>query len=207
MTQKEHHPPPHAGRPRSTEADAAILEAAADLLLEEGLDGVSVDRVARRAGVSRPTIYRRYPGKTELLIAAIHWVYRYQPEQELPAPRDLEELLRWWALALEGPENAGIRTLTLRLLGVGHDHPEFAAAFRAVSVEPRNAMVREVLLRERDRGRFPEDTDLEVVRKLLAGAVLMHLTTNPHGSTVEEAERFFLAVLRETRFQPLGVDH
>ena len=58
------------GRPRSTEADEAILEAAVDLFAECGFDGLTVEGVAARAGVGKATIYRRYPGKLDLVIAA-----------------------------------------------------------------------------------------------------------------------------------------
>ena len=50
--------PAKRGRPRSEKARDAILGAAAELLLEEGLDAVSMDAVAARAGVSKATIYR-----------------------------------------------------------------------------------------------------------------------------------------------------
>lgn len=194
---------PRPGRPRSSQADEAILEAAADLMIEGGLDGASIDQVAKRAGVTRPTVYRRYAGRTELLIAAIHWTYRYQP-QELPEPRDIEEMLHWWAHAIEAPENTRIRRLMLRLMHSAQDHPEFVAAFRRLSTEPRNALIRRVLKREQERGRFPQDADLEIVRQILAGAVAVHLTAHPEGITVRQAEEFLLAVLGETRFQPHG---
>lgn len=172
-------------------------------MIEGGLDGVSIDQVAKRAGVTRPTVYRRYSGRTELLIAAVHWTFRYQPE-ELPEPRDIEEMLRWWAHAIEAPENAHIRQLMLRLMPTAQDHPEFTEAFRRLSVEPRNALIRGVLKREQERGRFPEDTDLEIVRQILAGAVTVHLTTHPGGTSVRQAEEFLLAVLTETHFRPNG---
>lgn len=200
MTQQ---PPARPGRPRSPQVDEDILEAAADLMIEGGIEGASIDRVARRAGVSRPTVYRRYSGRTELLIAAIHWAFRYQPE-ELPEPGGVEEMLRWWARAIEAPENTRIRRLMLRLMPAAQDHPEFAEAFRRLSTEPRNALVRGVLERERERGRFPPDADLEIVRQILAGAVAVHLTTHPRGTTVRRAEEFLLAVLAHTCFLPNG---
>ena len=196
-------PSPRPGRPRSSQADEAILEAASDLMIEGGIDGASIDRVAKRAGVTRPTVYRRYSGKTELLIAAIHWTFRYQP-QELPEPGDIEEMLRWWAHAIEAPENIRIRRLMLRLMPSAQDHPDFVEEFRRLSTEPRNALIRGVLKREQERGRFPQDADLEIVRQVLAGAVVVHLTTHPEGTTVRQAEEFLLAVLGETRFRPHG---
>lgn len=60
------------GRPRSTEADDAIARAALALLAESGFEGVTVEAVAQRAGVARSTVYRRYPGKPELLVSVLH---------------------------------------------------------------------------------------------------------------------------------------
>jgi AcrR family transcriptional regulator len=58
------------GRPRSAEADGAILEAAVDLFAEGGFDGLTVEGVAARANVGKATIYRRYPCKVDMVIAA-----------------------------------------------------------------------------------------------------------------------------------------
>jgi AcrR family transcriptional regulator len=58
------------GRPRSHEADRAILDAAIEEYGEHGLGGLTVDAVAARAGVGKATIYRRYPSKADLVIAA-----------------------------------------------------------------------------------------------------------------------------------------
>src|SRR5581483_9010182 len=51
------------GRPRSAEADRAILTATVDLLAERGLAAMSIEEVAARAGVGKTTIYRRWPSK------------------------------------------------------------------------------------------------------------------------------------------------
>src|ERR1700742_4798728 len=59
------------GRPRSEQAEQAIIEATLDLFAEEGFDGVCVEAVAARAGVGKATIYRRWPNKEELLLAAL----------------------------------------------------------------------------------------------------------------------------------------
>lgn len=59
-----------AGRPRSLRADQAILEAATDVFIDRGWDGLRVEDVAVRACVGKTTIYRRYPSKLDLLLAA-----------------------------------------------------------------------------------------------------------------------------------------
>ncbi|MFG3301822.1 TetR/AcrR family transcriptional regulator [Micromonospora chersina] len=58
------------GRPREERVTGAVLSAVLDLVAEKGLDAVTMDAVAARAGVSKPAIYRRWPGKHDLLIAA-----------------------------------------------------------------------------------------------------------------------------------------
>ena len=83
------------GRPRSTEADEAILVAAVELFAEVGLEGLTVEEVAARAGVGKATIYRRYQGKVDLVIAAV----RHFTEGPVEAPDtgatrgDLRELV------------------------------------------------------------------------------------------------------------------
>ena len=59
------------GRPRSEVAHRAILDAARDLLIEEGFAGLRLEHVAARAGVGKATIYRRYRSKDELVTAAV----------------------------------------------------------------------------------------------------------------------------------------
>src|SRR4051812_21660767 len=58
-------------RRRGQELEDALLDAAWDELTEQGYDTFTIDAVAARAGTSRPVIYRRWPGKHELVRAAI----------------------------------------------------------------------------------------------------------------------------------------
>jgi AcrR family transcriptional regulator len=79
------------GRPRDATADDAILRAAAELVAEEGYNRVSMDAVARRAGVARATVYRRWPSKAQLVHEAVF------PEPETSAlsqPGSLAEYVR-----------------------------------------------------------------------------------------------------------------
>jgi AcrR family transcriptional regulator len=59
------------GRPRSVEADEAILEAAVDVFAEVGFEALTMEGVALRAGVGKNTLYRRYPNKLELVVSAV----------------------------------------------------------------------------------------------------------------------------------------
>ena len=61
---------PGRGRPRSVEADRAILAATVDLLASRGLAAMSIEEIAARAGVGKATIYRRWPSKGLLALDA-----------------------------------------------------------------------------------------------------------------------------------------
>ncbi len=90
------------GARRNPQSEAAVLEAARQLLVDRGYAGFSVDEVARRAGAGKPTIYRWWPTKADLFIA----VYGLEKAQMVPVPdlgnleRDLvaytTELWRFW---------------------------------------------------------------------------------------------------------------
>jgi AcrR family transcriptional regulator len=78
--------PAHRGRPRSLQSEEAILEATGKLLSSEGYLGLTVSKVAARARASKSTIYRRWPTKEHLVMAAFdRW--------PVMVPRDRGDLL------------------------------------------------------------------------------------------------------------------
>ncbi|RZQ65850.1 TetR/AcrR family transcriptional regulator [Amycolatopsis suaedae] len=184
------------GRPRSTEADAAILEAALDLLIERGIEATSIEQVARRAGVTRATVYRRFPDKTRLLVATVEAAYGNPPRS--PEIRDIEQLISGWARALAAPRQ---RRLLRRLYGAVDDAPEVARAYQDLFGHDRDAARREVFELARTRGRLPADTDPDVLLDLLTGAVWQHLATRPDTEGQDEAERYLRAVLHQAGYQ------
>src|SRR5512142_1481611 len=124
------------GRPRSAEADRAILTATADLLAERGLAAMSIEEVAARAGVGKTTIYRRWPSKGLLALDA--FVISFRAEQPLPDTGslrgDLLSALRAWVRATTqtpmGPMLTGL------IAEAQHD-PERRGAWRDRGLEPR----------------------------------------------------------------------
>lgn len=72
------------GRPRDVEKNSAIIEAASDLFLELGFDGTSMDGVAKRAGVSKQTVYSHFSSKEQLFGDAVHAaIAAYYPDRAL----------------------------------------------------------------------------------------------------------------------------
>jgi AcrR family transcriptional regulator len=195
MTDRERVP----GRPRSKDADAAVLAAALDLLIEAGVGAVGFEQVARRAGVTRATVYRRFPDRTRLLVAAVEAAFGDPPAE--PEIRDVEHVLSGWAHVLSDPRT---RRLLRRLYGAMDDVPELARAYRVRFGEPRDRARTAVFERARARGELPEDTEPQVLLDVLTGAVWQHLATRPDTATAAEAERYLRAVLHQAGYRPGG---
>jgi AcrR family transcriptional regulator len=157
------------GRPRSAEADRAILDAAGELLASRGLSGMSIEEVAARAGVSKATIYRRWPSKGLLALDAFMIMFRsLQPPVDTGSLRgDLLSALRAWVRAVTTTP-AG-RLLASLIAEAQHD-PELHAAWRDRVLEPLRTQHRMVLERAVARGDISPDVDQEVVLDLFFGA-------------------------------------
>ena len=170
-------PAEHAprGRPRSAKAHEAILEAAAGLLLEHGLDAVSMDEVAARAGVSKATIYRWWPTKESLALDALYtdWVGVAPVPKDTGSLRgDLLELLTPWACLVSAQPYA---RLIAALLAEGRTDPAFAAEYQRRIIGPRRDQAREIFHRAIERGEIPADLDLEVALDLIYGPIYHRL--------------------------------
>lgn len=175
-----------------------MLTAALDLIAESGVDGVSIEQVAKRAGVARTTVYRRYATRDELVIAALvanekAVLASFQVPDE-PGPGDL---VATWSVALSEPR---ARRLLRRMMSVPRDHPDLWAAFRKASVDSREQGIHDLLVRAQEHGELADDTDLEMVHALLTGAVVVHLTNYPDDAPAEEIASFFWRVLRTIGF-------
>ena len=164
------------GRPRSEKARTAILAAAIDLLLEQGLHAMSMDDVAQRAGVSKATIYRWWPSKELLALDALATALATptpDTQRNTGSLRgDLLAGLRTWLRQLKqrpyGRVIAG-------LVAQAQTDPEFAKLYREHFVQPRRANTRELLRRAIDRGEIPPDTNIDVTLDLLYGPIYHRL--------------------------------
>jgi AcrR family transcriptional regulator len=163
------------GRPRSEKARKAVLEAAAELLLERGLSAVSMDAVAERAGVSKATIYRWWPTKETLALDALYteWAAAAPDPRDTGSLRgDLLALLLPWAKLVGSRPFARV---IAALITEAQTDPVFAAEYRQRVVEPRRDQAREVFRRAIDRGEIPADTNTEVALDLIYGPLYHRL--------------------------------
>jgi AcrR family transcriptional regulator len=158
------------GRPRSERADRAIIDAALSLFAETGPEGLCIEQVAARAGVGKATIYRRWPGKEDLLLDAMASLQSPLPD---PAGRSVREdlitLLAAVSEAVADPRRA--REFAL-LLGEGAKYPRLMARYVETVLEPRREVIRSVLRRGVATGELRAGVDIEAALFMLTGAVL-----------------------------------
>jgi AcrR family transcriptional regulator len=150
---------------RGDGARQRVLRAALDVLDEHGLPGFTMEAVARRAGASKATLYRRWPTVGALLVDAMDATF-----QPLPVPdtgrveTDVAQLLTAFVALLE-------HTPFPRLLAAFIDAAErdpTLAALHADLTRRRREPALTVLARAQERGQLPDDLDLELLTDLLA---------------------------------------
>ena len=139
------------GRPRSTEADRAIIDAVLEEVIQEGIDGMSIEQVAARAGVAKATVYRRWPNKEALLLDAVTGVEVELPTLVGSSVRDdlvtlVDSMRRRIADAAQPGESLASRLYPC-MIAEGTRHPEIAAKYKQRVVEQRREAVREVIRR------------------------------------------------------------
>ena len=158
------------GRPRSEQAEQAIIEATLDLFAEKGFEGVCVEVVAARAGVGKATIYRRWPNKEELLLAAFASLKSPFPEPKGVSVRD-DLLAMVEVMCADKADPRKARRYAL-LLGDGDKYPRLMARYKETVVQPRRDAMRAVIRRGIETGELRPDTDVEIAMLTLTGAVM-----------------------------------
>jgi AcrR family transcriptional regulator len=182
------------GRPRSEQADHAIIDAALDLFAESGPEGVCIEAVAARAGVGKTTIYRRWPGKEDLLVDALDALKGPLPEPAGKSVRDdLIALLRVMCESWTDPRAA--RAFGL-ILGEGDRYPRLVERYVREVLEPRREVFRQVLRRGMQAGELRPDADVEVALHMITGAVTSRGRHNPAPLPADYPERVADSALR-----------
>lgn len=158
-------PPRPAGRPLDAGVRAALLRATQDLLIEEGYERLTCDAVARRCGSSKATIYRRWPGKLALVLAAAQDLF---PVPDVPNTGDLREDLLACGRAYMTEDGRSQRVLASVHTAARHD-PELRAAAREALGSPVDRLFHTVLDRAVAGGLIAGEVDVGIVAEVFPG--------------------------------------
>jgi len=167
----EEHGSRRPGRPRDPGYDKTILDATLEILMEKGYAGLTIDGVAARTGVGRPTIYRRWASKPELVIAALAQGIGLSPTPDTGVLRDdLLAFARDQVRMMNAPQS---RRVTAGLVADLVAAPDLAETYFSEYVEPRRSTVWQALERGIQRGELRADADFSLIYDLLMGPLFM----------------------------------
>jgi AcrR family transcriptional regulator len=182
-----------AGRPRNREIDDAVLKATIAVLGDSGYGGLTLEAVARRAGTTKPAIYRRWSSRQRLVLDALG--------QRLGAARapdtgctlcDLDECLKVFVTAFRRMPAGVIGPLFADCAG----DRELRGAFMSTLFKPPRQAVRETLERAYARGDLRDEVDIELILDLIGSLVHYRALFGHARTTNVEIERAVEALLQ-----------
>jgi AcrR family transcriptional regulator len=169
---------PRAGRPRSEDSRDAILRAATDLVVEQGYAAVSIEKIAKRAGAGKQTIYRWWPSKGDVLMEALV----AKTDTYIPVPdegswaADLRRMLEDSLTLARAPQ---IGELLSALMVEAQLDPAFGARFRTDFLERRRAALTTLVERARRRGDLPPGITAPFASDVVFGVIWYRLVVFP----------------------------
>jgi len=198
------------GRGLSERAHQKVLDTAAELFAERGIDGTSVDAIAAASKVSKATIYKHWADKEALCLEVLVHVHRLD---EGPSEADSGDLKRDMVAFLTYEPAANKATLQKKLLpqllAYSARNHEFGRAWRARVMERARSGVKKLLRRGMERGIFPALLDEDLGVALLFGPMMFrHIFS---GSMDKEwlatgaVEAFWKAHARENPRPPVPI--
>ncbi|MDP9171554.1 MAG: TetR/AcrR family transcriptional regulator [Acidobacteriota bacterium] len=157
-------------RTPSTSAHEKVIQAALDLIVERGIDGVSMDAIAGAAGVSKATVYKHWANKDALLIDVIRKVSGELPEFDSGNPKaDLIALLRYLS---QVKKMAELGRIWMRVVSYALANAEFAKALHEHAFGPRRRQISRLLTQAAASGEIQPGIDPDLAMDLLIGPII-----------------------------------
>ena len=178
--------------PRLARTRTVVLDAAVEVLAEQGTEGFTVDAVVARSGVAKTTIYRHWPTKDELLLSAMACFARPEFAPDTGTLRgDLLAVIGALAQALADEQWS--RSLPAMLERAEH-HPDLAAQHLAI-VELKTAPLIAIIERGQRRGEICADIDIELVPALFCGPLFFRRLMMRRSTSAAQVESIVDSVL------------
>ncbi|MGW0845624.1 TetR/AcrR family transcriptional regulator [Streptomyces sp. NPDC002787] len=195
------------GRPRSAAADAAILAATREALVELGWSKLTLGDVATRAGVAKTTLYRRWAGKNELVVDAVAELF---DELRLPdrgsLAADIEGVVLQFAAILARPE---ARSGLMAVIAESTRDDALRERIRASIVDRQKRLVLEGRSRAQTRGELPPESDpttatgtIDLIFDVVAGAIVHRTLVSAEPADEAWAKAFTRLLLLGLRNAP-----
>jgi AcrR family transcriptional regulator len=183
-----------AGRPRDPALDEAIRAAARDVVIEFGYEDTTLAMIAKRADVSIPTIYRRWPSKHELIEEAVLHLDTF----ELPRPTGnlRADLGTWVRLFLMVAMEPAARAAVPGLMSAYSRNPDDYQRLLTRGEIPVRAAITQLISQGVATGQVAPDCDADAVFDLIRGATFLRALTHSDDDGDRFCARITDAVVR-----------
>ncbi len=159
--------PRQLGRPRDPKLDQALIDATLRLLADGGYSALTMEAVSAAAGVGKATLYRRWPGKEQLVVDAIATLAE---PPDAPAGAGVRDELVALLEAIRRKSRSSLAgKIFPRLISASADNPELMRSYRRQVLAPRRLAFAAALQRGIDEGLVRPDVDLDYAIDLLVG--------------------------------------
>lgn len=192
----------HSGRrgrpPReAAEAHAAILDAVYELLKEKSARDLTMEEVARRAKVGKPTLYKWWPTKAALVLAMFH--ERIAGQSPVPETATVEESIRLKTCSLIQEFNGLFGKVMADLIAEGQSEPDLLRDLSEQHMAPRRAATAVDIERAKADGEFLPDMDTDLVIDGIFGPIYFRLLMRQHPLTEAYGDALIDQVLHRWR--------
>jgi AcrR family transcriptional regulator len=164
---------PRAGRKRSRESHAAILDASLSVLEDRGFAGASIEAIAARAGVGKQTMYRWWPTRGAIFLEALR--SRAQTEIRVPDSGSLELDLRQFLAKSFALLRGRYGALVAGLMAEAQIDAAFHEQFCTGLIDVRRAALRSIFAHAQHRGTVANNVDLDAIVDMVFGAMWYRL--------------------------------
>jgi AcrR family transcriptional regulator len=187
------------GRPprQTAESHAAIIDAVYALLQKKSVRDLTMEEVARRAKVGKPTLYKWWPTKATLVLAML--CERMAPNLETPTALTAAESMRFRVRRLIDAFNGSFGKIVAGLIAEGQSEPAVLREFFDRWVSPRRNATIADLQRGRNAGELRSETEPELLNDAIFGAIYYRLLLRSGPLTRRFGEELVEQVIRGHR--------
>ncbi len=192
--------PPSPSRPPATRHErrkdarpGELLAAALDLFVEKGFAATRVEEVARRAGVSKGTLFLYFSSKEELFKAVVRenisgrfsqWNAEFNAFEGSTPDMLRYCMALWW----QRQGSAKVSGITKLMLGEGKNFPELARFYQQEVIQPAHLLIGRILQRGIDRGEFAPLDMKYAVFAVLAPMIFLQLLVHANNACYDPAQ-------------------
>jgi AcrR family transcriptional regulator len=190
------------GRPRSEAAEQAVMDAVYEFLQERSVRELTMEGIAERANVGKPTLYKWWPSKAALVMAVLQ-ERLVPPKPESISAKTAEEAIRARMHRIVRAFNGMFGKVFADLIAEGQNDPRLLGELYERHLGPRREALQAEIERGKQSGEFYADVDAELLVDSLIGPVYYRLLMKSAPLTEAYVDQLIAQLMQGTR----GVGH